>query len=145
MEWISLWLAAVTSLLSSDDVRWAGVLGELDTVRAEAFANADPNLLGQVYAPTSAARAVDAAMIGDYQRRGAHVDGANFALLSCKEQRSTADVVSLEVIDQLDQTHVVWDDGTTRALPRDLPTKRVVTLVRTTEGWRINQLRTRRP
>ena len=137
MEWFPVWLAAVVSLMASDDIRWAGVLGELDDIRAEAFAASDPALLDRVYAPRSRARAADAATIRDYERRGARVTGADLILVSCRVEEATAGRVELEVIDRLGPARVVWADGTSRALPRDLPTRRAVTLVRTPDGWRI--------
>ena len=137
MEWFTLWLAAVASLLAPDDLRWAGVLGELDDVRAEAFATAEPALLDQVYVPGSTAGDADTALIRDYERRGAHVIGADLIVLSCQVAEVTDRRVRLDVIDRLGPARVVWADGTSRSLPRDLPTKRTVTLVRTADGWRI--------
>lgn len=137
MDWISVLVAAVTSLLASDDLHWAGVLGELDDVRAEAFASSDPTMLDDVYAPGSAGRGDDASIIGAYANRGARVVGADLILLTCEVRSASADRVSLDVVDQLDASRIVWDDGTTRSLPRDQPTRRVVTLVRTEDGWRI--------
>ncbi len=137
MDWWSLWATALVSLVASDELRWAGVLGELDDVRAEAFASSQPSLLDRVYAPDSAGAKADAAMIRDYQRRGAHVVGADMVLLSCRVAHTSADRVRLNIIDRLAASRVVWADGATRSLPSDLPTKRVVTLVRTGDGWRI--------
>ena len=137
MDWFPALLAALASILGSDDLRWAGVLSDLDDVRAEAFATADPEILDRVYVSGSAARDVDAARIRDYQLRGAHVVGADLIVLSCHVKDASADRVSLDVIDRLAAADVVWADGTTRALPRDLPTQRVVMLVRTADGWRI--------
>lgn len=137
MDWISVLLAAVTTLLGSDDLRWAGVLGELDDVRAEAFARGDTTLLDEVYAHSSTGRDADASMISAYASRGARVTGADLMLLSCRVTSSSADEVRLDVVDRLGASRIVWDDGTSRALPRDQPTRRVVTLVRTADGWRI--------
>lgn len=137
MDWFVTWLAAIAALASSDELRWAGVLGGLDDVRAEAFANADPALLGKVYVRGSSAQEADAELIRDYERRGARVMGADLIVLSCKVRRASADRVRLEVVDRLAPAQVEWDDGTTRALPRDLPTRRVVTLILTSHGWRI--------
>lgn len=137
MDWFVAWVAAISALATSEDVRWAGVLGGLDDVRAEAFANANPGLLSEVYSRGSTALDTDAELIRDYERRGARVVGADLIVLSCKVRRRSVDQVSLEVVDRLAPAHVEWDDGTTRALPQDLPTRRVVTLKRTPDGWRI--------
>ena len=138
MTWFPLWLAAVASLMTSDEIRFGAVLSELDGVRAEAFASSDPAMLDDVYAPGSTGRADDASMIRAYASRDARVVGADLALLACKVKSSRADRVSLDIIDQLGASQIVWEDGTTRALPRDQPTRRVVTLVRTEDGWRIS-------
>jgi hypothetical protein len=137
MDWLVAWVASFAALATSEDVHWAGVLGDLDDVRAEAFASADPGLLSQVYAHGSAARDADASLIRDYRTRGAHVVGADLIVLSCKVKHESKGRVRLEVVDRLAPAHVEWDDGTTRALPRDLPTQRVVTLMLTAHGWRI--------
>ena len=50
--------------------------------------------------------------------------------------------VWLEVVDRLG-ARIVWTDGSVTALPRDEPTRRVISLVRTTEGWRISGARLR--
>ncbi len=137
MEWWVAWVVALGSLVSSGDLRWAGVLGDLDRVRAEAFATSQPDLLDHVYATGSAARDVDASIIRDYAIRGGRVIDADLTVLSCQIVHETDDRVSLDVVDRLGPARVVWADGTTRALPRDLPTRRAVTLVRVSDGWRI--------
>ncbi|MEO6604781.1 MAG: hypothetical protein ABIN55_04135, partial [Aeromicrobium sp.] len=138
MEWFLVWLSTLASLLASDELRWAGELGDLDGVRAKAFATADPDLLDRVYVAGSAALDADAAMIRAYEQRGARVTGAELLVLSCRVRDASAERIRLEVIDRLAPARVVWADGTSRALPRDLPTKRTVTLVRTADGWRIS-------
>ena len=67
-------------------------------------------------------------------------EGADLTLLSCTVKRSSAHRVVLDVVDQLSEARAVWADGSTRALPRDLPTRRVVTLVKTRAGWRIHEV-----
>lgn len=137
MDWFSMFVSAVASLVSPDRVCCVGLLGDLDDVRAEAFATADPRLLDRVYAPDSAARDADAATIRAYEQRGAHVTGAELVVLSCRVKNASAERIRLDVVDRLGSARVVWADGMSRALPRDLPTKRTVTLVRTADGWRI--------
>ncbi len=132
-----MWLAAVASLVAPDRVCCDGLLGGLDHIRAEAFATSDQALLDHVYAPRSTARTADAAVIRAYERRGAHVTGADLIVMSCQVDDVAASRVRLAVIDRLAPARVVWADGTSRALPRDLPTRRTVTLVHTSEGWRI--------
>lgn len=138
MDWLWVLIIALRPLEANDEVRWASVLGAIDDVRAEAFAAGDPALLDGVYAPGSPARKVDAAAIRAYTGRGGRVTGADLALLSCRVVGSSTDRAVLDVVDRLGPATVVWDDGTSRALPRDRPTQRIVTLVRTEVGWRID-------
>ena len=137
MNWLSILIALISSLASSPQLHWAGVLGDLDEARAAAFSAGDPALLDRVYAPTSSGRKVDAATIQAYAKRGGHVAGAELTLLSCRVRDSSPRRVRLVVVDRLAAARVVWTDGSARALPRDLPTKHVITLVRTSDGWRI--------
>jgi hypothetical protein len=137
MNWLSILLAMLGSLASSPHVHWAGVLGGLDEARAAAFSAGDPALLDRVYARGTSGREVDAATIRAYARRGGHVAGADLTLLSWRLRDSSSRRARLVVIDQLAAARVVWADGSSRSLPRDLPTKHVITLVRTSAGWRI--------
>ncbi|MCW2798684.1 MAG: hypothetical protein JWQ70_156 [Aeromicrobium sp.] len=137
MNWLSILLAMLGSLASSPQLHWVGVLGGLDKERAAAFSAGDPALLDQVYARESSGREADAAAIRAYARRGGRVTGAELILLSCRLDDSTPQRVRLVVVDRLDAARVVWADGSSRSLPQDLPTKHLITLVRTTDGWRI--------
>ncbi|MCW2751595.1 MAG: hypothetical protein JWR83_2705 [Aeromicrobium sp.] len=137
MNWLPALLALLSSLVSSPQLRWAGVLSGLDQARAAAFSAGDPALLDRVYARGSPGRDEDAATIRAYARRGGRITGAELTLLSWRLDDTSPRRVRLVVIDRLAAARVVWTDGTSRSLPRDLPTKHVITLVRTTDGWRI--------
>ncbi|MCW2838699.1 MAG: hypothetical protein JWR55_182 [Aeromicrobium sp.] len=137
MDWIWLLLVAVRALSPSADDQWATRLTELDRVRAEAFAQADLSRLDDVYVADSRARRADAASIGAYARRDGRVTGAELRILSCHVVRSSSDRTQLDVTDQLGDARVVWGDGSLTDLPRDRPTRRLVTLERTPDGWRI--------
>ena len=113
------------------------MLGELDHARAAALAAADTTLLGRVYARGSTGAELDAAAIRAYAERGGRVTGADLTLLSCRVEDSSGRRVALVVVDRLAAAKVVWADGSSRVLPRDLPTKHHITLVRTPGGWRI--------
>lgn len=143
MDWS--WLLIVLARWSSPsrDDHWALRLAALDTVRAEAFARSDPALLDAVYAPGASAGRADATTLHGYARRGARVTGAELRVLSCRVLSSSSRRVSLDVVDQLRPAWVVWADGTQIALPRDEPSRRIVTLARTSEGWRIAGVRLR--
>src|SRR4051794_7823054 len=117
MNWLSVLLALLGSLLSSPQLHWVGVLGGLDEARAQAFSASDPALLDRVYAPNSSGRDVDAATIRAYARRGGRVTGAELTLLFCRLDTSSPQRVRLVVIDRLAPARVVWADGSSRALP----------------------------
>lgn len=137
MNWLSILLASLGPLASSPDLHWAGVLGHLDEARAVAFSGGDVSLLDRVYAHGGAARNADAAAIRSYTRRGGRVTGAGLTLLSCHVDDSSPRRVRLVVVDRLAEARVVWADGTSRSLPRDLPTRHSITLVLMSAGWRI--------
>jgi hypothetical protein len=137
MDWIWVVLVAVRALSPAPDDRWATTLTDLDRVRAEAFAQADPSRLDAVYVADSRARRTDAASIEAYARREGRVAGAELRILTCHVVRSSPDRVQLDVVDQLGDARVVWGDGTSTHLPRDQPSRRLVTVERTPEGWRI--------
>jgi hypothetical protein len=137
MDWIWVVLVAIRALSPAPDDEWATTLTGLDRVRAEAFATAAPDRLAEVYVTGSRGEREDAATIASYARRGGRVAGAELRIVSCRVVRSTADRAQLEIVDRLGPARVVWDDGTSTALPRDRPSRRLVTLQRTAEGWRI--------
>lgn len=137
MDWLWVLLVAVRALSPSPDDQWATRLAELDGTREAAFAAADPARLDDVYVAGSPAHRTDAETIAAYARRGGRVVGAQLRVLSCHVVRVSDDRVRLEVVDQLAPATVVWQDDTSTALPRDLPTRRDITVVRTDEGWRI--------
>lgn len=137
MDWMWVLLVAVRGLSPSPDDQWATTLTDLDRVRAEAFAEADPSRLDDVYVARSRGRRTDAASITAYARRDGAVKHAELRILSCHVVRSSPDRVQLDVVDQLGDARVVWGDGTTTDLPRDRPSRRLVTVQRTPEGWRV--------
>jgi hypothetical protein len=137
MDWWWVILIALRGVSPSQDDQWAVRLAELDRTRAVAFEHADPSRLDGVYAEGSRGRRADAETIAAYARRGGRVVGAELTILRCRVMRSSDDRVDLEVVDQLGAARVVWNDGTTTELPRDRPTRRVVTVQRGPQGWRI--------
>jgi hypothetical protein len=137
MDWLWVLLVAIRGVSPAPDDRWASRLAALDRVRAEAFATADAGRLDDVYARGSGALRADAATIASYARRDGRVVGAELRVLSCHVVQASDDRVRLDVVDQLGAARVVWGDGTSSDLPRDQPTRRRVTVVRTSDGWRI--------
>lgn len=137
MDWLWVLLIAARGLSTAPEDRWSTRLAELDHAREAAFASADPVRLDDVYVAGSSGRRADAATIEAYDRRGGRVVGADLRILRCRIVRASRDRVQLEVVDRLARSRVVWDDGTSTDLPRDRPTRRVMTLRRTDAGWRI--------
>lgn len=137
MDWLWVLIAAVRAVSPAPEDQWATRLTQLDEVRAEAYATTDAGLLRRVYVRGSRALAADAATIADYRARGGRVVGADLRVISCRVLAASSSRARLDVIDQLGPARIVWADGSATALPRDEPSRRVITLVRTTEGWRV--------
>ena len=143
MDWLWVLMAALRAVSPAPSDQWATRLGELDDIRAEAFATTEPGLLDGVYVRGSRALAADRATITDYRERGGRVVGADLRIISCRVLVASSARVRLDVVDRLGPARIVWDDGSSTELPRDEPSRRVVTVVRTPEGWRIAGVRLR--
>ncbi|VXC04066.1 hypothetical protein [Aeromicrobium sp. 9AM] len=137
MDWLWVLITALRAVSPAPEDQWATRLSELDEVRAEAFATTDPSLLGRVYVRRSRAMAADAATIADYRERDGRVVGAELQVISCRVLAASTQRARLEVVDRLGRARIVWADGSATELPRDEPSRRVITLERTPEGWRI--------
>ncbi|KQV76206.1 hypothetical protein ASC61_15015 [Aeromicrobium sp. Root344] len=137
MDWLWVLIAVLRAASPAPDDQWATRLSTLDEVRAEAFATTDAALLDRVYVRGSGAHRTDAATIADYRRRGGRVVGARLRVISCWALSASSSRARLVVVDQLGPARVVWPDGSASELPRDEPSRRVITVVRTSEGWRI--------
>lgn len=137
MDW--LWTIILTMRQASDEPadRWATRLAALDQERAAAFADADVSRLEDVYVAGSEAMRADATTIRSYARRDGRVVGAELRVLTCRVVRSSPDRAVLDVVDVLAPSRVEWADGTSTSLPRDNPSPRRVTLLRTPDGWRM--------
>jgi hypothetical protein len=112
------------------------VLGGLDLSRAAAFATGDAGRLASVYVTGQAAEP-DAAAVTSYRERGVRVIGAVMHRRSCDVVSRSADRIELDVVDRLGPAVAVRQSGLASPLPRDLPTRHQIVLVRTTAGWRI--------
>ena len=137
MDWLWVLIAAVRAVSPAPEDQWATRLSELDAVRAEAFATTDTGLLDRVYVRGSRVREADAVTIADYRKRGGRVIGADLRIISCKVLAVSSSRARLDVVDRLGPARIVWSDGSATDLPRDEPSRRVITLVHTAEGWRI--------
>jgi hypothetical protein len=75
-----------------------------------------------------------------YRERGLAVDGARMRFWDPRVVAVAADSVRLRVSDRLGPARVLRS-GRATPLPRDRPTRHVITLVDTAAGWRIGVVR----
>ncbi|MGB0100376.1 MAG: hypothetical protein WBP61_08855 [Nocardioides sp.] len=113
------------------------VLRDWDEQRALAWSTADPAALRGLYTPGSAAGRRDLAMLDRWRARGLRVEGIRMQLLEVDTRRRTPDRLVLDVTDRL--------TGATAApgrltLPRDRPSRHVVTMVRVAGEWRVRSV-----
>jgi hypothetical protein len=121
--------------------QWRDTLAELDAARAEAFGKADESLLIRVDAAGSSALAGDTATLRKIAGRGAHATGPRYEVESIEVQNEGTDKVVLRVTDRLLPYSFLDANGKVLATQSGKPAQtRDVTLVRTTEGWRIAQV-----
>ncbi|WP_188942514.1 protein kinase domain-containing protein [Nakamurella endophytica] len=120
---------------------WLDLVRELDQRRARAFVERRADVLDSVYTSTAAARAEDAARIGELRHRGWRVSGAAHRTVSVVRSPASG-TVQLTVVDVLPAYRVLDDSGRQVAStpPRGAAARRWV-LVRTAAGWRIDQVR----
>jgi len=104
------------------------VLHAWDERRAEAWAAGDVPGLRSLYAEDSGAGRADAAMLRAWEARGLRVEGMEMQLLSVEVRRRTPEVLVLDVVDRLVGGAL---------LPRDLPTRHVVTMRVVAGTWRV--------
>lgn len=123
--------------------RAADVLHAWDARRAEAWARGDLGLLRSLYVPGSRAGEHDAAMLRAWVRRDLHVRGMQTQLLRLRVLAGAADRLVLEVTDRVSGVAVASGRSPV-ALPADLPSRRVVVLVRAAGRWRVSTVRERR-
>ena len=132
------WVLA--ALIGSHDADTACLaLGGLDVQRAHAFAEAKPALLGGVYA-TDGAAAPDRRVLSGYRRSGIRLIGAVMIRESCAIAKRTPHRIELDVVDRLGPALAIDPSGRSRPLPHDLPTRHLITLVQTPDGWRIDSV-----
>lgn len=121
---------------------WLGVLEQLDAERGTAFALGDVERLSAVYAPDTPGLAADVAALGQLAAHGRTAHGLRHELRRAELLDRSGDTVRLRVLDVLPGYEVRSADGAvvSRAAGRG---ERVflVDLVRTSEGWRLVQLR----
>lgn len=123
------------------------VLGEWDQQRAEAWAQGDVRALAALYTTGSGAGDSDIAMLQAYVDRGLVVEGLTTQLLEVEQIRRSPDTLVVQLTDRVQSGTVVGEDMR-QALPRDLPTTRVVEFRLVERGWvvsRVDEDQDRRP
>jgi hypothetical protein len=119
------------------------VLRRLDAARAVAWLRGDPALLGRVYATPSPALRRDQRALSGYLHRGLVVRGVHLRFARVQLLARRPRLVTLRLIDRLGAMTAVDEGGERMRLPRDQPTRHVLTLQRTVDRWRIAAVRTR--
>lgn len=143
MDWISWWCAVLLAapFAAAPATHGAALLHELDRTRAEAFTTGDAALLSEVYPHGSTLLEADTELLRDYLDRGMTLRGGRLQLLEAEVLSDGADEIVLDIVERLGPTRVVLHDGGSTMLPRDLPSRRQVTMRSTAEGWRIVDVR----
>jgi len=127
----SRWICAGSCL------RWRAVLASLDRHRLRAYAKGRPQLLRRVYVPGSQIIRRDRRMLTAWIRRDATVSGVRLRVLYVRRLASAGAAVRLRVVDRMAPATAVLPGGRRVALPRDLPTARMLVLTRAGGRWRI--------
>lgn len=131
---IALLLPAVLALGPSP----ADVLHAWDERRAAAWAAGDPAGLRSLYTAGSVAGRHDAAMLRAWTDRGLRVRGLRMQLLRVEVRTRTPGRLVVGVTDRVAGGVAV--PGRV-ALPRDAPTRHVVTMRRVAGEWRVSSVR----
>ncbi len=100
---------------ATTDGAWRAVLARLDALRDQAFVQADPSLLEQVYAPGSAALAADRASLGALVSAGEKARDLRLQLVAVHAGATASNAggtVTLAVRDTLPPYDIVGTDGT---------------------------------
>ncbi|HYF72663.1 MAG TPA: hypothetical protein VD864_07565 [Nocardioides sp.] len=114
----------------------AEVLHAWDDRRSAAWAAGDVAALRSLYTPGSAAGRADVAMLRAWGARGLRVEGLRMQLLAVETRRRTPDRLVLAVTDRL--AGGVAMPGRL-PLPRDRPSRHVLTLRLAAGEWRVAQ------
>lgn len=119
---------------------WSAVLGQLDEVRATAFARADAALLDRVYVEGSQLLVADRQALSGWGPLRRTAEGVRHRVQSVQLVSEGRDAVVLRVRESLG-AYVVRTGTVRERHPGGGPVERVVVLVATPEGWRIAQVR----
>ena len=124
-----------------------GVLRRWDGRRAQAWTRGDPSLLRPLYTAASRAGRRDVALLEQYAERGWSVRGVQPQVVAAEALTRTSDRVEVRVVERYPDLAV---DGVTPSVPADgagpdasEPHVRVVSLVRSPTGWRVERVAAR--
>ncbi len=119
---------------------WAGVLGGLDRVRAEAFARVDVGLLDSVYRRGTAPWRTDREVLAAYRQQATRVEGLRIAVQQIAVVRTGRGVVVLRVVDRFAGGTAIDAYGRRTELPSGPVTARRITLTGSGNDWRISAI-----
>lgn len=121
---------------------WASILRQLDSARSVAFAHADVAGLTAVYAPSSQLLAADRRALDGLARLRRTAVGVEHVVHSVRAIVAAADRADLEVVEGLAAYDVEGPAGlVVERHPAGPATTHLVTIVRTTSGWRVADIR----
>lgn len=121
-----------------------GVLRRWDGARARAWTRGEPSLLQPLYTAASRAGRRDVALLEQYAERGWSVRGVRPQVVAAEALTRTSDRVEVRVVERYPDVAV---DGMGQSEPEDgsgpdgsEPHVRVVALVRSPTGWRVERV-----
>lgn len=123
----------------ADRTRPIAVLRAWDRARAEAWSDGDVTALGRLYVPGSRSGRADRALLRAYADRGLRVGGMRMQVAEVEVLAQTRHRLELLVTDRL--AGAVAHGGERRlALPGDAWSRRRIVMVRSTQGWRVEEV-----
>lgn len=131
---------AATAEEATESPTPAAVLAAWDAERAEAWATGDTEALADLYVPGSRAGRADVRLLGAYLERGVTVRGLQTQVLALDVQAAGEHHLDLVVTDRLVGGEAVGE-GEPRALPRDRPSTRRITMQRVDGRWLVDVVR----
>lgn len=124
-----------------------GVLRRWDGRRAWAWTRGEPSLLTPLYTATSRAGRRDVALLEQYAEQGWSVRGTRPQVVAAEALTRTSDRVVVRVVERY---AAVAAEGVTPSVPgkgagsdRSEPHERVVSLIRSPSGWRVERVAAR--
>jgi hypothetical protein len=137
---LSLWLSlCAPATPPPPEVRAAAILHAWDDRRAQAWASADVDALGELYTAGSPTGRADRSMLRSWRDRGLRVEGLETQLLALWVRDRSAGRLALVVTDRVAGGTAVGA-GVRVPLPRDEPSTRRVVLRRVAGEWRVSSV-----